>query len=107
MAMLLFSVTYERWNEESVEAGDTDDRGFIVKDVCLRDAFDDVGKYAPQASASRADDVRWFTHDTYNDGTREFYEEGITEQRSIHFPPSTTPSSVRRLAKLLGCDLRA
>lgn len=103
--MVSFSVTYEKWDYESIEAGETNDMGFICQDVRLREAFEDVGKYAPEPSASRADDVRWFTHSTFNDCTREQIEEGITESRSFHFPDSTTPSSIRRLAKLLGARI--
>lgn len=40
------TMTYEKWDEESLEAGDTDDRGFEFKDEKLK-TLDDVARYVP------------------------------------------------------------
>lgn len=103
----LFSVTYERWDEAATEAGDTDDRGFVIEDVSLRDACRLGLEYrepswsgACEPSDSRVDCARWLTFYQWNDCTRDQIERGISESRSLHFPDSLTPSSRRRIARL-------
>jgi len=105
--MLGFSVTYERWDEESLECGDTDDRGYVVENVSLRDALREFDSRGLQVEPSSwpydpACPYGWFTADNTNDGTREFYEQGIQESRSLHLPRDITTSTRRRIARLLG-----
>lgn len=104
-----FNVTYERWDEEALEAGDTDDRGFVVEDVPLREAMSSGLEYARpsfagycEPSDSRIEDARWLTFVKWNDCTRENIEQGIDEQRALHFPENLTASSRRRVARLFG-----
>jgi hypothetical protein len=105
--MKKFSVTFERWDDEAIEAGDTDDRGFVIENVSLRDAIQLGLEYrcpswagACEASDSRQEQARWLTFYNWNDGTREFYETGIVEQRSLHIPDKVTPSSRRRICRM-------
>ena len=105
--MAKFNVTFERITPESAENGDVESRGFIAEDRNLRDAvyyvcgFSDPS-YLPQCESDewpvRA--PRWFTFYKTNDGTRDYYETGAEENRSIHVPDNATPSSRRRLARL-------
>jgi len=102
-----FAVTFERWNEEALEAGDTDDRGFVIEDVSLRDAIQLGLEYrdpsyagACEASDSRHDHARWLSFHNWNDCTREQLETGIIEDRSLHIPDCVTPASRRRIAAL-------
>ena len=107
--MAKFNVTYERWNESAYEAGDTDDRGFVIENVSLTDAIR-LGLEARNPSwlghcepnDSNVTSARWFTWTRWNDGTRENIEQGIDEQRSLHIPESVTLSSRRRIARLFG-----
>jgi len=102
-----FAVTFERWNQESIEAGETNDNGFIIVDVSLRDAIQLGLEYskpsyagACEASCSNLAQARWLTFHKWNDGTRDYYENGIDEQRALHIPDSVTPSSRKRIARL-------
>jgi hypothetical protein len=106
-----FSVTFERYfqHDDSEDVCDADERGFIIENVSLRDAMrlgleytrpDWSGPCEPNCYPPR--DVRWLTFDQWNDGTREFYETGISESRSLHFPESLTDSSRMRVARLFG-----
>src|SRR5262252_2340231 len=103
--MPLFSVTYERYlpHDDEEDICDADERGFVVEQVSLRDALAECADMACYAKAESADEwpirsPRWFHFPKWNDGTREYYEQGITEDRALHVPANVTPSSRRRLA---------
>lgn len=85
-----FSVTYERWDEEALEVGDTDDRGYVVRDVSLRAAIAETGRHAAEA-----DEWPIYT-------PRGFYWFGVQEDRALHIPDWVTDSSRRRIARVLG-----
>lgn len=104
-----FSVTYERWNQEALEAGDTDDRGFVVENVSLRDAIRIGLEYphpkwcgACEPNDSRPEYVSWLTFHKWNDGTAEYYRTGVEESRSLHFPDDITETTRCRIARLFG-----
>lgn len=102
-----FSVTFERWDEESVEAGDTDDRGFVIEDVTLGDAIR-LGLDARDPSYlghcepndSRRDQVRWLSFYKWNDGTCDYFTTGVEETRALHIPDHVTGASRRRIVRL-------
>ena len=105
--MKRFSVTFERWTHEDIELGDTDDRGYVIKDVSLRDAIQIGLEYREPSWAGACESdcsnhalTRGITFYNWNEGTREYYETGITEQRSLHLPDDLTPSSRRRITSL-------
>lgn len=106
-----FSVTYERWNEADIEAGDTDDRGFVIEDCSLRDAVQ-LGLEAREPSwlghcepsDSRPGHAHWLSFHKWNDGTREYYETGVVEDRALHIPDSVTTASRKRIARLFGVN---
>ena len=102
--MILFNVTYEQVTPESAEHGDFSDSGFIGKDLSLPDALEALNWQGChiEASSYPANGCRWITAYKTNDGTREYYEQGIEESRSLHFPDSMTDSSRNRLMRLLG-----
>jgi len=94
-----WSVTYEIWDEESSECGESDDKGFVYEDCSFRQAVKECGgihaSYEPSSSDLKSN--RWFTNDNYN----EDYRTGVTEQRSFHIPEHITEASRVRIAKLL------
>jgi hypothetical protein len=104
-----FAVTYERWSDRDAEIGETDDRGFVIKDVSLRDAmqlgleysqpdfsgFCETNEYPVRAP-------QWLTWNNWNDCTRDQFEHGIVESRSLHIPDKITKASRRRIARLFG-----
>jgi hypothetical protein len=106
-----FAVTFERWDEAAIEAGDTDDRGYVIENVSLSDAmrlgleYTRPGWSGPcEPSDSRLEHARWLEFQAWNNGTREWFETGVQEDRFLHIPDSVTPSSRRRIARLFGCD---
>jgi hypothetical protein len=100
-----FNVTFERWDEAAVEAGDTDDRGFIIEDVSLRDAVQFGLEYSRahcEANEYPVRSPRWLTFYDWNEGACERFETGIIESRALHIPDHVTPASRRRIARLFG-----
>lgn len=102
-----FNVTYDIVTPESAEEGDVEERGFIDKDMTLRDAIDKVMetrtshvdcRHCIEANESHA--PRWIT--VYN-GME--YETGANESRSLHIPDHVTDSSRKRIAKLMGVQI--
>jgi hypothetical protein len=101
--MATFSVTYEIYTPESVEAGDARPKqGFICRDVTLREAIYEIGWQAH----SHNGDMRWFTNEEYGHYSRDYFKDGREESRSLYVPKSVTDSSRRRIAKLLGVLVR-
>jgi len=103
-----FNVTYEIVTPESAEFGDAEERGFVAKGVSLREAVDLIGGFAHSADTwpcTLANPPRWFTNEAYNEGTREYFEFGREERRSLHLPWNVTPSSAIRVARLLGLNV--
>jgi hypothetical protein len=103
-----FSVTFERWSHDDVEAGDTDDRGYVIEDCSLTDAIRLGLEYREPSWAGACepdstgcpDDVRWLTFYRWNDGTREYFETGTEEQRSLHIPDHVTAALRSRIVRL-------
>lgn len=103
MAVPKFTVTYDIVTEESAEYGDAEERGFVLPggwhqpdvndphvSMSLREAVNLVGCVENSGS--------WFTETD----ERFDYETGGRETRSLHPPRNVTPSSYRRLCRLLG-----
>jgi hypothetical protein len=88
-----FNVTYEIITHESAADGDAAERGFIVEDVSLREAVEELGGVA-WGDGGGGD---WFTN--YEYGTD--YMTGAVEVRSLHPPDTITAASLGRLARLL------
>jgi len=108
--MRKFNVTFEIVTPESAEYGEAESRGFIGRDMALRDAvaaFHETrtsqvdGVTAIEPNDSRIDSARWTT---IINGME--YLTGACESRSIHLPESLTGATRRRLCRLLGVDVR-
>ena len=103
MTILDFAVTYEHITPESVEYGDVEDRGYVLEHGTLRECLDEIpqGCYCEPDSLP-CDRPRWLTFYETNEGSRDYYEKGLRENLSLHIPESVTPSSARRIARLVG-----
>lgn len=102
--MKLFSVTFEIVTHESAENGETEEHGFVVQDVSLREALRDFGNHAQAANSwpvSRSYPPRWLIAPSDKD-----YATGAEETRSLHFPRDITPSSAIRIARMLGLKIK-
>lgn len=106
--MAAFNVTYEIVTPESAEHGDAEERGFILQDATLRDAFeavqatrtsrvDGIDSIEPDCYPRR--NVRWIT---IINGME--YETGANESRALHIPDHATESTRRRICRLFGID---
>ena len=102
-----FAVTFERWDEEALEAGDTDERGFVIQDATLREAIELGLEYTRpswsgpcEPDTSDPGHIRSLSFYDWNEGTRERYTTGIIEERALHIPDHITPASRRRIARL-------
>ena len=95
----MFTVTYDIVTPESAGDGDTAECGHISDCATLRDALQDLGRYADSADTwPVSGQVRWFTNTEY----RTDYRTGAVESRSLHLPKFVTPASRRRIARYLG-----
>ena len=93
------SETYEIWTPEDIEAGDTEDKGFVFTDqyYTLRELVRLMqGARYCFASSSVLDKYTWFSTDKFD----EDYSTGAIEYRSIHIDMSAR--NKRRLARILG-----
>jgi hypothetical protein len=107
--MITFTVTYEMYTQESVEIGESEDIGFVAKNVSLREAMDLVNETESnkcsqtgiEASASFIGGVRWIT--VYNS---QSWDSGVGENRSLHIPDEVTDSSRIRICKLFGLTVK-
>ena len=97
-------ITYARWNEEALEAGSTDDHGFVVEDREVFDAAEavDVFKYYNdgndfcEASSCTLDADTWFS-------TTDFSDDGAIY--SLHVTGATL-GQLKEIADLLHADVK-
>lgn len=100
---MLFSVTFESWDDEALEAGDTDNCGFLAEGLRLRQAIQELfacgcGFVSSEVSASdsRPDCARWISVDF---GRNMYTGEAL--QHALHLPDSISPASRARIVRLI------
>jgi hypothetical protein len=77
-----YSISVESWDEDSLEVGETNDRGFVIEDTVeeigdiLLEANTTYGIYMPFAFG------RW--ESTQPDEDADFYEKGIRKFYTLH-----------------------
>lgn len=97
-----FNVTFERITEESAMYGDAEERGFLETDSTLRDALAVIEQTACDVEVIEPSDsvitlARWFTWFCGADAN-----SGDVSNVSLHLPDNVTPSSRKRIARLIG-----
>lgn len=108
MSKARFSVTFEIVTQESSEAGEAAETGFITDSgpEPLRDALSAVtrtrtneveGITGIECDSSPCVAPRWVT---VSNGME--FRTGAYESRSLHIPEGVTPASARRIARLVG-----
>ena len=103
-----FKVTYDIVTPESAAEGDYAESGWILDDgdIGLREAidhWDGIGCHVEADSYPlNGHHLSWLTAYKVNDGTRDYYETGAEESRSLHIPDCVTPASRMRIARLVG-----
>jgi hypothetical protein len=99
-----WNVTYSTVTPESAEDGDYADTGFEFEGTSFRSAIACFGHVAESADSWPVDgSVRWFDSPIIQD--RAYFERGHERHLSLHIPAQITPSSRRRLARLLGLQV--
>ena len=98
----LVSKTYEIWDEEAYEAGDTDDRGFIFEDqrMTAREIIEEIVNNGIQSASAtnwkkQISNV-WLSS---NDGIQD-YQTGDTTYYSLHIKASNR--QLKRIYRLAG-----
>jgi len=104
----MFTVTYELISPESAEHGESDENGFVLPgewQIPIDEALADKdGVYtmslreALDLAQPDEDGGRWFTE---TGSGRCNYATGVIEYRAIHPPENITPSSYKRVKRLL------
>lgn len=96
--MITFTVSYEVITPASAAHGDVEDSGILYPSVTLREALDEMsGAEYFQANEYPVTCPRWVT----GYGTHEDYLSGETGNLSLHFPEHLTPSTRRRIVRLI------
>lgn len=101
--MKSFAVTYEIVTPESAENGDYAETGFEMESGSLRDAWQIVRwgcEGGVEANEWPVISPRWVSY--Y--GAEHDLRTGAVKSFSVHFPDNITPSSARRVARLLGAN---
>jgi hypothetical protein len=101
--MTTFSVTYELVNEDEAAEGGTDRRGFASEDTSLRDAIISLfsGDW-PDWNSVEANEYPVTCPRSITVYGSMSWRTGDYETRTLHIPDDVTPSSRRRIVRLLG-----
>ena len=100
--MSAFLLTFERITPESAAEGDVAEHGVLFESISLREAIDHMeGAECIEANEYPLQGARWVTAF----GTHEDYLSGEVGNLSLHFPEHLTPSTRRRIVRLLGAQL--
>lgn len=99
---MAFSITYEIVTPESAEHGEAEEQGYVLESVTLSEAMSELRQHRGcyvEADGYPVREPRWFTfYETSTD-----YRTGAVTSLSLHLPRDITPSSARRIARLVGC----
>ena len=103
--MITIGTTYELITDESASEGESEEQGWEVEKAnwqpgMLREFLDEFRYYFIEPSSSYVDKHTWWTAYDVNEGTREFYEDGIYKNLSLHIN-GATDATMRRIDNLL------
>jgi hypothetical protein len=100
--MTTFLLTFETITPESAEQGDVAEHGVLYEAITLREALEQLeGAETIEANEYPLQCPRWVT----GYGTHEDYLSGEVGNISLHFPEHLTPSTRRRIVRLLEAQL--
>ena len=100
--MTTFLLTFETITPESAALGDVAEHGVLYEAITLREALEQFeGAETVEANEFPVRSPRWVT----GYGTHEDYLSGEVGNISLHFPEHLTPSTRRRIVRLLEAQL--
>ena len=100
--MTTFLLTFETVTPESAALGDVAEHGVLYEAITLREALEQFeGAEIIEANEYPVQSSRWVT----GYGTHEDYLSGEVGNISLHFPEHLTPSTRRRIVRLLEAQL--
>ena len=100
--MTTFLLTFETITPESAALGDVAESGVLYEGISLREAINEMdGAETIEANEYPVQSPRWVT----GYGTHEDYLSGEVGNISLHFPEHLTPSTRRRIVRLLEAQL--
>jgi hypothetical protein len=98
-----FAVSLETWDEESLEAGETDQKEYI-QGLTLREAIAEINNAGGNAGGPGDGGIqnsgRWFTF--YSGCNGDSFQDGESTNASLFPPRNITNSSYKRIARLIG-----
>lgn len=101
--MMKFNVTFERWTEGDIEAGEPSERGFIEQDVSLHDAISAAQGYPSfQSTCGTVEGSSW--PEAESRWVSAYCDEYITGDHvvvSVHLPRNITDASRARVVRAL------
>ncbi len=103
MSMKQFTVTYETWDDVSIEAGDTDDKGY-AECSSLRDAIQELMASSPTTDTWSIETNQWPDNGTSTCVTVYGgldWNSGETTNKSLHRSAGITNASWSRIVKLI------
>ena len=96
--MTTFLLTFETITPESAALGDVAESGVLYEGISLREAINEMeGAETVEANEYPLHSPRWVT----GYGTHEDYLSGEVGNISLHFPEHLTPSTRRRIVRLI------
>jgi len=100
----LFIVTYETWDDESLEVGEADDKGFACRNEYLRDAIQDLMASSPYTDTRSIETNHWSDNGTSNWITvynGMDWQTGETTNKILHRSAGISNASWGRIVKLI------
>jgi len=95
-----FSITYEIITHESAENGECAEEGFILQDVSLKEAMSELRWIGAMEASNTSDSDDWGMWFLQIDPNVDM-QTGAEERWSFHVPRGLTPSTRRRIARLV------
>jgi hypothetical protein len=94
-----FNVTYSIVSQESAEQGDFSETGFIIESTDLRDAIKETFK-TRTCHVGGIESIERQDYSVSVQNSMEFLT-GDYEERTLHIPRNVTPSSRKRILRLV------
>ena len=97
--MILINKTFERYlpHDDEEDICEPDESGFSVENekVTFRELVELLQYGEPSSYPASGGTREWISHYQSNDGTREYFEQGITENSAVHYSRDNPPRNAK------------